>query len=669
MKELLKISKHLFLCIGLLCPSFTNANSLEFTSQSLPLDPTLDNLSRVLFIPQHPEYLLAYNDNGNISLINSALQTSSLLISTDDISNRLIRFTALTLHPNFAAIKKHGSLIFYSAHLESSASDVKKVKFQLDKNKTHPFEAVIYEWQLAMEEDKLTLVKEKKREVLRIPVPDSDTYIKSLSFNPYIKSWQKGFGHLFIITASNKHHANHAIFSGSLLRINPQQFGLRQYTVPHDNVLFNQTNLPHELVATGLGNIEHFAWVKNNENQYVYGEYLNTNIQIRKASLGDNFIAKQPEPENLLSLEKIDSNFIYARKSTLNNDNYPLVFLQKSDQHWLIKASPLSANVGSTTLASISFEQLSIDAKPQLLLNNAQNLTIVDLTSKIILKANNSTLTTPTTFVPVQNSNGVNLYLLVLVIIIGVLVLAVLFRQDEKYKDAKKLLRSHYASFSIDKKRASLLLFKRHEKTASDVVSIAKIVKSDIFLNDTLLNTVDPTSAFSNQQEAALNQAFQQEKRHKMIDNKVRKITLTLHLSDKSTKQLCLYLREGNQRLTKARFEQVQEQLIDWCWLISRQLCSTTEKRIIKPKVQPVVTKSTKVTTKVTPSAAEQQLQSPTATIKKKQESQDNTLNNKSDEELISSLNKLMELKSQGILSEEEFTSSKSRIIEQLYQK
>ena len=33
---------------------------------------------------------------------------------------------------------------------------------------------------------------------------------------------------------------------------------------------------------------------------------------------------------------------------------------------------------------------------------------------------------------------------------------------------------------------------------------------------------------------------------------------------------ICLYLRQGNQRATKCNYDQVIEDLVDWCWLLSK---------------------------------------------------------------------------------------------------
>ncbi|OKY26678.1 hypothetical protein [Thalassotalea sp. PP2-459] len=684
------IIKYLIISVGLLLASFAKANTLEFTQKPLLSSDFRGEISTVVLLPHHPHQFISFSTFGDVGLIKQSASTYQPLLNAKHFSDDFQRLTALALHPNFAQEEKIGYATFYSAHIESASLTNRSMKLTVDEDKHMPFEAVIFEWQLSLSSDSTAILTDSRREVLRVPLPDSSVSIPLLSFNPYIKSWQKGYGQLFAVISAEKHYPNHPLFSGALLRINPQKFGLRQYTVPPDNILFSSNDSPSEVVSTGLGNVLDLTWLKEDENQFVFVEQLKKTTQLRKATLGDNFLLQPATDEHLLQQDIIFSNSIYLKNPQLSNEHFPLIFLEKTSDNWLLKASAITANISSNPIATIDFSLLNANAKPQLLINSAKQIIIVDLANKSLLATNNtsdvSESPVQTTPLEEQKEPSNSLYFIVILLMIAGAIVAVLFRQDDKYKNAKKLLRSHYATFTIDKEKAELLLFKRHEKTASARIAINNIMKNELYLNGELISTIDKNSPFSNKAEARIDQTFKEEKRHKMVDNKVRKVVMIIHLQNQETKQLCLYLREGNQRLTKARFEQVQQQVIDWCWLISHQLCKgTTEKRVIKPKpVEP--TQKQRVThTSIQSAAAKANKQETTPTHDSSQHTEKAMTNHKApkhqdakpaqkvtaknednDEVLINSLNKLLELKSQGFLSEEEFNRSKARIIDKL---
>lgn len=672
--------------------SLLKANTLEFTQEPLLTSDFKGEISNILLLPNSANQFISFSPFGDIGLIAQTEKTYQPLLNANHFSDGFQRLTAIALHPNFSQEEQIGYATFYSAHIETASLTSRTMKLIVDEQQNMPFEIVIFEWQLNLSANTASLRSESRREVLRIPVPDSSVEAPIINFNPFIKSWQKGYGHLFVVISANKDYPNHPLFSGALLRINPQKFGLRQYTVPPDNLLYTDNDMPNEVVTTGLGNVRDLTWLKEDENQFAFIEQQANTTLLRKATIGDNFLLQPANAEQLLQKDIIFSNSVYLRNPQLSNEYYPLIFIEKTSDNWLIKASAITANVNSNQIATIDFSLLNESATPSMLINQSRQLIVVDLASKTLLTTHriDQIGEQPIQNVPLapQEEQSNNIYIIVILLMIAIAIVVILFRQDDKYKNAKKLLRSHYATFSLDKEKAELLLFKRHEKTASAYIAIDSIIKNELYLNNELINSIDENLPFSNQAESQINQLFKQEKRHKMIDNKVRKIVMVLHLKNQENKQLCLYLREGNQRLTKARFGQVQEQVLDWCWVISHQICKEkTEKRVIKSKptvtVQKTRTPHKEHQTSSHSQTSHQQSESKqSGTINPEPSPSDNQQSkhvhaktaadlkpeteSNDDAALINALNKLLELKSQGFLSEEEFNRSKARIIEKL---
>ena len=149
---------------------------------------------------------------------------------------------------------------------------------------------------------------------------------------------------------------------------------------------------------------------------------------------------------------------------------------------------------------------------------------------------------------------------------------------------------------------------------------------------------------------------------------------------------ICLYLRKGNQRLTKESYHETIEKLFDWSWLVARQLnANETGKRVIRVKTEVIKKPVTDFTNKVkknTKANKENQVEKSRqasrvnheAAAKHNSESRsENRLyaaskqqESTTDAELINALDKLVKLKQQGFLSDKEFTSAKSKLLQDL---
>jgi hypothetical protein len=193
---------------------------------------------------------------------------------------------------------------------------------------------------------------------------------------------------------------------------------------------------------------------------------------------------------------------------------------------------------------------------------------------------------------------------------------------------------------------------------------VSDIVKSEVFLNDNNISIINKESGhgFDEQRENQLRSSFTQAHRHKLIDKEIRQVNIYLTDNNAKTHVVCLYLRKGNQRLTKAKYFDTLEKAIDWSWFIANQLnpidtsIRTVKETVMnkprekvhsKPKISPVdVNKSEKKETKI---------------IKQTQEELHDIAVH--DSELINALDKLVNLKQQGFLTDEEFSLAKAKIL------
>jgi len=266
-------------------------------------------------------------------------------------------------------------------------------------------------------------------------------------------------------------------------------------------------------------------------------------------------------------------------------------------------------------------------------------------------------------------------------ILITLIIGLILLQRGKHLYEIKKILNAKFASFTIDETHQKICLYQRHDKNIAVKLPIKNLIKSDIFLNDksiTSINAIDGLG-FSATQEQALMFQFSTESRDKMLEDKKRKIEMVL-IDDKYRQyNICLYFRKGDQRYTRTKYDDVIAQLVEWSWLVALAITpEQTTARIVKtPRhIQSNQKKQQKTTvsTQVTPSQVDNiKKQSASAKHVNNEEKSINSQvtaaeNNKSaqDIELINTLDKLTKLKQQGYLSDVEFSVAKAKILQNL---
>ena len=278
------------------------------------------------------------------------------------------------------------------------------------------------------------------------------------------------------------------------------------------------------------------------------------------------------------------------------------------------------------------------------------------------------------------------------------LIIAYVAWKKIKQKIPRKLLHQRFARFDINVDEKSISLFRRHETDISKTITLSDITKSEILLNDKTINSISLAAdhGFNSDIESNLRGIFAKEKRDKMVDDKVRQIDLLLTSNKDNATYICLYLRKGNQRLTKACYSETIEQLIHWNWIISKVINPLNTSLPVPKKIvddntssstdkaqdikQPQAIESTPNITEhldsnnysdnisnncdKTPITAESfektefSEQLPDKTTEKNDSNEDIAL--------IASLDKLAKLKQSGFLSEQEFDAAKAKLLKDL---
>lgn len=165
------------------------------------------------------------------------------------------------------------------------------------------------------------------------------------------------------------------------------------------------------------------------------------------------------------------------------------------------------------------------------------------------------------------------------VIVVLLITVLVAFIKKRNKSNLKYILHHQYAYFDQQDNNGELNLYKRHEKKHSLSLSVNDICEYNILLNDINLSTINSEKQgdFSANNEADLRKAFAQEQQHKMVDERIRKLTVILTDIQSKKYVICFYLRQGNQRLTKTEFKTAIEEVVNWCWFFNESINPNSE--------------------------------------------------------------------------------------------
>jgi hypothetical protein len=674
--------------------------------------------TQIIARPGKNEQYYASNSLGQIYLFEQGNeQHASLvfnLIEANSENKSSLNLNAFTLHPNFSIKDSSGYRTFYTAHTEAINKTKPTLRIE-DKNITTPtaYDAVITEWQFDFGM-KAKADLSTKREVLRIPLVNIEDSVTQLSFHPYIKSWNEDFGLLYISLKSTESLRDIPLYSGVLLRINPNQFGLRSYTLPSSNPFLANTAIHDSIYLLGAQKIQQYIWPnKHSEQLLISHHYQNKSLldnvkqQFISISYGGEDWRKFPSTQTIYQgSHLLGSHSLLSywgrNSSTLRNK---VLILQSPHIFSLPYNAQLPKNEQKHEQVDLQQEwrlPTGFSNSPLIMFkDNDYDLLLLKMDTNAIhrLSQSDKIITAPT-----QSHSNIGLYALVFFVLIGP-VLFLMYRLTVQKKSAKAFVRRQYSRMKLNTDNDAIRLFKRHDKQSERAITLLDITSLEVLLSDNAvfqINANDIAYGFNSNKEQELRDIFQREQTDKMIDGKIRKISLCITEQHKLSSITCLYLRKGSDRITKNTYFAVVDEVIDWCWLISKTTnpkntderpepqaeINAEESAVIEPEkkrslhqqadnirpsthagnepvcysgyenIESESNKSDEVPLPVTAPIIEptkEQVIGPT-----KQEP------GMVDAELVNALEKLVQLKQQGFLSLEEFTQAKAKLLNSL---
>jgi hypothetical protein len=534
-------------------------------------------------------------------------------------------------------------------------------------------------------------------------VPDESLMIKQMSFNPYAKSWNEGFGLLYIALNGQPKWKN-PLYSGTIFRINPAKFGLRSFTIPTSNPYLENSEITDEIYLFNEQNINHFIW-PNKGSEDILLSHLYNNKPVLSLININNGLRVSDAINIIYQGGNIVKGVILYRGAELPALRNNLLILTKAKhQNWLVESLSLAPAFNSIDTENkkpkqewqFTVEQLPYDSDIAVISSRDDEVLIIDKTLGNIFQVFKGMVQTN---LPVEQAvvpqvdekeGSDHLYILLLILLVVIGSCYYLFTRNTI--SAKSIVRKQFAQLELSESKQQIGLYHRHQKTVDTIINISDINYLDIKLNGETISRLsrETGNGFNDDKEQDLRIALNKEKTDKMMGDKIRQINLSF--TDIQTKNytVCLYMRKGSARVTKKAYSAVIEDLIDWCWLLALTLNpDNTDKRNKKSLVSSKDIKSTveqkthiaslhdqvasnRLSTHRAKPVLETSANNVGSTYKpyeptvldNETDSIDTTPKNRSvDTVLVNALEKLVELRKQGFLTQEEFTEAKKNVL------
>ena len=635
-------------------------------------------------------YLLA-NAKGEIYDINngSINLKNRISITANNANKEFIQLTALVAHPNFNLREHKGFATFYTAHIEKFDVNIRKRLQAKNLNTEFNYDAVLTEWKLTTSQ-KLTFSPNNVREVLRIPLSSEGAHISQLSFDPNTKPWEESHGQLFIALNSDNELSKVPLYSGSILRVIPHKLGLKPYTIPNDNPFLRTSDINDEIYILGAQKIKQIIWSRSDKNNFFIKHEFHEKTMFSRAFMGSNWLTlkanKIANSQNYS--QKIAT--LYLGKKLIELSNKVLILTQNKDQLALVIDNE-NEQTASEVITSNNYQLsneiiLGIDNDNELVLFDKYNVSLYLIGAekeKSLKKSNEAE----------KNTSSPSIFSLIIFFTIVLIFLTVCFFiaykiwKKLKQRIVKKLLLNKFDRFEVVEDKGEVLLYKRHQKSPGLTLELSQIANSQLILNDEVICTISRQNeqTIDSAIEEGIRTAFAEEKRIKMIDNRIRKLEMQFNLDKKSKHTVIFYLRKGNHRLTKPSFGNSMELAIKWLWFYSHSIDPDNIK-IPEPKKKVALSKAVSKPSNDIVSGqsvdindnnysavniSSEKLNSTDKTIIEQEHSSNKSTNyaindEQLDVDIVEAIDKLANLKKQGHLSEEEFNSAKNKLLNDL---
>jgi len=654
-------------------------NTFQSKSQAAQFSlETIGNLAKEIELPiaiapiakNGQQYIMAtkagYISRFNVS--NRADVPITNIFHLKDVFPNLTVLTAFTLHPNFGQRDQKGYLTLYTAHTELASNNIHRNTLT-EKNtdiSSLDAEAVIIQWQL---DENLDLDLASQREIIRIRTSTESTLINQLAFNANLKAWHEQFGELYIgLNKINKLQTK-PLYSGAILRINPERFGLKNYTIPAKNPYKQNAKVANEILVYSLDELGKFLWSKKDENLLLVDHKINNQRTLSHVKLGTKITNQtiMSLPQN----EALNNQMLYYHGKQLTGLFGNILFTTLINNRWQIQSlNPFNGANAETILFLDTKEQpvLFTDHQGEPLLFNKSKKQLVKL--KDTARSGQQ----PKRTLKETNNFNINKLMFVLLIVGSILVIIfVALRKFLKRKtSAKRFFHQQYTHMEYSADKAVIHIFKHHQNTPEYSVHVKQIKQFKGFINEHELYSLDATQGMTQEIEAVIREAFNIEKREKMQPQMLRTVFVQFIDTSERVLPVYLYMRKGDHRLSRMKYDEVCQLVTDWYWQLSEKIApkytgarkvSTLPTAHIKPEINP--SNPTKTHEKVSDTTLDLLHKEVPKTENKKS---NNTNNNQAlkDTEIIKALEKLAHLKKEGFLTDIEFEQAKAKLLKDL---
>jgi hypothetical protein len=674
------------------------------------------NWQQFITNPSNKRQHFVIRESGQVYLVDDdkiepqAILDMSVYQQTESSSFKL---TGIELHPNFSLRDHVGYGTFYTAHIETINKNSKTKRLrERGNNLKLNFDSVVTEWQFSeVNHQKVDI--NTKREVLRIGVPDKLMVIKQISFNPYLKSWNDDFGLLYIALNGEKKWPQ-PLYSGVVLRINPTQFSLRTFTVPDDNPYMSNSKINDAIYVLGGQKISQFIWPGKNSEHILVSHHYN-NKQLLSLTDGQNDWRNAMSKQILYQSDNAVYDMLMYHGRGLPLLRSKLLLLRKEKQNWFIDS--LAFNFADNQKIRnekkpqlewpITSKQLPI--KSQIILSNNRygEIFLLEKNINVLFRLTLQALDNQNTVVNVDDdrteNNLSNKGTFILLFILTLLIGAIYYWFKRNSYSIKTIVRKQFASIKLSESNQKISLYQRHQKDADTIIDVANIINSEIKLNEKSISVInaEPGYGFNNNKEQDLRTIFVHETVDKMVDGKIRQISLLLTDKQKNSYTVCLYIRKDSDRITKKSYVKVIDELMDWCWFIGEVinadetdkrkslvlLKKNTESKLINNDTTLLHNQASAIRVVNHKQNSTSQLLVPDKTsptldfvnenkysaelASDKSNAVDNQIHpkNRVDTELVNALERLVNLKKEGFLTIDEFSKAKERVLKDLFDK
>ncbi|WP_033082918.1 hypothetical protein [Colwellia psychrerythraea] len=503
-----------------------------------------------------------------------------------------VKLTALAVHPNFKFSDRSGYATLYTAHTEgfNKKNNLSRLK-PLNSDINYKYDAVITQWRYDHNQQKVFI--SSQREVLRLALPDNSISITQLAFNPSSKPWQEDYGLLYIALSNSEKIASESLYSGAILRINPDKESSESDPSQENNSAVIATEALSEVLdevifLQGGQKIFQFFWPEKYPDKLLVAHEYNLQRHFSLAAKGQDWRKQLPSfvaRQNDIPAYAITG--VLYQGSEFSHLYGKLLSIQKKGGAWHLTAMSLAQQKGKQLPAQIiwsidpslisSLSQISLHTTHHgepVLFNHSDNL-LYALTSNQVKSAeikNKNKIEINTYYFAKKIAQQISIGRVLLVIMLFIIWFLVKSQLKSNSPSLKGVLDNQLTSFKFNELEQSVSLFRHHNQNADIKLSLAEIKQSEVYLNKVVIMCINAQYGhdFDHAHESDLRNSFSKEHHDQMKSEETRRIEL--HLIDKMDNEyaICLYLRQGNQRATKCNYDQVIEDLVDWCWLLSK---------------------------------------------------------------------------------------------------